>query len=387
MKRVFILFFWLCLLTAAAQTLELHFIDVGQGDAVFIRAPGGQGVLYDGGRRTKVVLEYLQAIGVTRVDLIVASHPDADHIAGLIAVVSAYRPRLFMDNGLPHTTQTYFDLLNVVEAAGSQLLEPNRRRIALGDVIIEVLPPPGIAGMGNNDNSVGLVIEYGDFRAALTGDAEAPEFAWWLDNVPELLSEVDVYKSSHHGSRNGDGPANLIRFRPQTVLIGVGEGNSYNHPTDRALRLYRAIGADIYRTDLNGTVVIEAWADGSYTVTPERGEAFVPVPATEVKLERDPEQRLEVTCILYNPEGRDAGRETVTVTALDDVDTTGWYLEDERGGRLELPATTLAFTDTLSVTAPGTLWNNSGDTASLFDPAGELVSVFSYGGGGRLACR
>ena len=93
--------------TPSSPALELHFLDVGQGDSVFIKAPSGQGVLYDGGRRSQAPLAYLQARGVTRVDLVIASHQDADHIAGLAAVVDFYRPKFFLDNGIPHTTQTY----------------------------------------------------------------------------------------------------------------------------------------------------------------------------------------------------------------------------------------------------------------------------------------
>ena len=250
--------------------LELHFIDVGQGDSVFIRAPSGQGVLYDGGRKSQVPLDYLRSLGVTQVDLVVASHQDADHIAGLAAVVDYYKPRFFLDNGIPHTTQTYFDLLDAVQRAGSQLLEPAARRITLGEVTLQVIPPPGDASLGNNDNSVGLVVEYSDFSAALTGDAERPEMNWWVEHVPELLSTVDVYKSAHHGSENGDSPLSMSTFKPETVVIGVGEGNSYGHPSASALRLYQAIGAQVYRTDLQGTVVVRASRDGSYTVTTEK---------------------------------------------------------------------------------------------------------------------
>ena len=254
----------------SSQDFELHFIDVGQGDSVFIKAPTGQGVLYDGGRRSQAPLAYLQARGVTQVDLVIASHQDADHIAGLAAVVDYYRPKFFLDNGIPHTTQTYFDLLDAVQRAGSQLLEPTARRITLGDVTLQVIPPPGDASLGNNDNSLGLIVEYGSFKAALTGDAERAEMNWWVENVPDLLSPVDVYKASHHGSENGDSPLSMSTFKPKAVIIGVGLANSYGHPSERALRLYQTIGAEVYRTDLQGTVVVHAAKDGSYSVTTER---------------------------------------------------------------------------------------------------------------------
>ena len=260
-----------------SQDLEIHFIDVGQGDSVFIRAPSGQGVLYDGGRRSQVPLDYLRSLGITQVDLVIASHQDADHIAGLAAVVDYYLPEYFLDNSIPHTTQTYFDLLATVEKAGSQVLGPSARRITLGEVVLQILPPPGVESLGNNDNSVGVVLEYGAFKAALTGDAERAEMNWWVEHVPDLLAPVDVYKAAHHGSENGDSPLSMSTFKPTAVVIGVGLDNTYGHPTERALRLYQAIGAQVYRTDLQGTVIVHASQDGSYTVTTERQ---VPLPAS-----------------------------------------------------------------------------------------------------------
>ena len=265
----------------ASAQLELHFIDVGQGDSVLIRSPSGQSVLYDGGKSRGVPLEYLQRLGVESLDLVVASHADADHIGGLAAVVRAYRPRFFMDNGLLHNTQTYADLLLAVQEAGSQVIEKTARRIGLGDAELQVVPPPVDSALDSNNNSVGLVVSYGDFRAALTGDAEAPEFAWWQANVPELLVPVQVYKSAHHGSTNGDNAASMAAFKPESIVISVGEGNSYGHPEPETLVLYESAGADVYRTDESGTVVITATADGRYAVAAQPSAAPGFVPAAE----------------------------------------------------------------------------------------------------------
>jgi competence protein ComEC len=253
-----------------ADELEIHFIDVGQGDAVLLRSPTGQNVLYDGGRGRWRALEYLQAIGVDSLDLVIASHADADHIAGLIEVVLFYQPTYFMDNEIVHTTLTYENLLLAVERVGSILLEPTAQRITLGSVILQVLPPPGIRSWGNNENSVGLVVEYGDFRLGLTGDMEHRQFAWWSENHPELLVPVQVYKSSHHGSPNGDSPAVMAAFQPEVVVISVGEGNSFGHPAPQILELYYGVGAAVFRTDLQGSVIVRASEDGAYTISTTR---------------------------------------------------------------------------------------------------------------------
>ncbi len=250
----------------SSERLTLTFIDVGQGDAVLIRSPSGQNVLYDGGRPTEAVLAYLQSVGVTSLELVIASHADADHIGGLEAVVRAYQPRLFMDNGLPHDTQTYRGLLRAVQGAGSQLVPPTARRIGLGDASLQVIPPPDDPGLGSNDHSVGIIVTYGKFRAALTGDAEEPELAWWSGNVPELLEPVTVYKAAHHGSPNGDSQESMATFKPETVVISVGRDNAYGHPSAEALKLYKDAGAEVYRTDQSGTISISAAQGGNYQV-------------------------------------------------------------------------------------------------------------------------
>lgn len=255
-----------CSTPVQGQSLEIHFIDVGQGDSVLVRSPSGQNVLYDGGRRDDDALNYLQSVGVTSLDLVIASHADADHIGGLEEVVRYYRPRFFMDNGIPYTTQTYFGLLEAVREAGSQVIPPTARRIGLGAASLQVIPPPGDAGLGNNDNSVGAVISYGDFDVALTGDAEEAEFDWWLANVAELLNPVEVYKSSHHGSPNGDSSESVRAFSPEAVVISVGLDNSYGHPAQSALDLYAGVGAQVYRTDLQGTIIVTGQDGGSFTV-------------------------------------------------------------------------------------------------------------------------
>ena len=251
---------------APSGGLELHFIDIGQGDSILIRSPSGQNVLIDGGRKDDDALEYLRSVGVTSLELVIASHADADHIGGLEEVVRAYEPSFFMDNGISHDTATYRELLEAVRDAGSQLVSPTERRIGLGDASLQVIPPPGDESIGNNDNSVGVVVSYGKFDAALTGDAEQLEFSWWQENVPNLLREVEVYKAAHHGSPNGDSSESMTAFSPETVVITVGADNDYGHPSGTALELYDEAGATVYRTDKSGTVIVTASANGDYTV-------------------------------------------------------------------------------------------------------------------------
>jgi beta-lactamase superfamily II metal-dependent hydrolase len=225
-------------------------------------------------------LENLERLGADSLEIVIASHAHADHIGGLASAVRALPPRYFIDNGLSHTTQTYARLLEAVVASGTQLLEPAARTLRLDDVVLHLLPPPGDPRLGHNDNSIGVVVEYGMFRAFLGGDAEGHLWDWWLGNYRSLLPPVQVHKASHHGSRNGDTVEAMMRLTPEVVVIGVGERNTYGHPHSEALELYAEIGAAVYRTDLHGTVTITVDAEGRFTVSVERmeenGAVFTP---------------------------------------------------------------------------------------------------------------
>lgn len=120
---------------AEGDGAQVVFLDVGQGDATFIRAPGGQTALIDGGRGQARLEQLLEELGMRPgdpIDVMIASHADFDHIGGLVGAAETFPPRNFMDNSVPHDTQAYANLLEAVDVAGSRLLEPIRRRISLG---------------------------------------------------------------------------------------------------------------------------------------------------------------------------------------------------------------------------------------------------------------
>lgn len=253
-----------------AGQLTVRFLDVGQGDAILVRSPEGKTMLYDGGRSAERMREHLETYGVDKLDLMVASHADADHIAGLVPAAEKAKPRLFINNGIAGTTQTWGRLVAALEEVGTPFQKANKQVINLGSVKVRVIAPPPGMGEGQNENSVGVRIEFGDFRALLTGDSEKPETeAWLAAGRPEIQGPFQLYKSIHHGAANGDHPAWLAAVRPENVVIGVGE-NNYGHPTASTLDLYRENGVRVYRTDRQGTVTFTAGADGTYTVTTDR---------------------------------------------------------------------------------------------------------------------
>jgi competence protein ComEC len=248
----------------AAPGVELHFFDVGKGDAVLIRSPDGRSVLYDGGRGDRPLLPLLGRAGVKSLELVIASHNHSDHVGGLAEVIRHYRPLYVMDNGLPLTTRRYERFVSAAAEAGATLLEPSPRTLDIGGMRLHVLPPPGILEWGQNDNSIGIVVELGEFRASLLGDSEPAQQDWWLKNHGNSLGQVTVHKGSHHGSRKGDTPAMMRRLRPSVVVVGVERGGRYPHA--EVVGLYRSIGATLYRTGYDGTIVITGDQTGAFTV-------------------------------------------------------------------------------------------------------------------------
>ncbi|MPY68241.1 MBL fold metallo-hydrolase [Deinococcus sp. SDU3-2] len=266
-------------LTEAAP-LTLRFLDVGQGDAILITSPEGKSVLYDGGRSEPRMQTLLRQYGVQSLDLVAASHGDADHITGLIPAVTLYKPRFFLNNGIAAMTQTWQKLITATQKAGTQGLLARDQVINLGSVKLTVLAPPsGMPKNQQNLNSVGLLVQYGTFRALLTGDSEKEQTAAWLRKYPaSTLGPVDVYKSIHHGAANGDTAAWLAAVKPKNVVVSVGP-NNYGHPTASALNLYQRAGATVYRTDQQGTVTVTVQPGGKYAITTERQGTVRPAPA------------------------------------------------------------------------------------------------------------
>ncbi len=247
--------------------LEIRFLDVGQGDAVLLRE-GGRTVLIDAGPADRVVAR-LRELRVDSIDLMIASHNHADHIGGMDAVLDSFPVLAFLDNGHPTTTRIQERVLERVEAEEATYLQAAPRTISLGAARLRVLSTPReVEGDEQNNRSIPVVVEYGSFRALLTGDSE-------LELLNALLAsssppDVDVMKAPHHGSRNGVTPAWLARTRPEVVVISAGEGNAYGHPHEAALRYYCAGRRKVYRTDLQGEVVVEVRLDGTYEVRTER---------------------------------------------------------------------------------------------------------------------
>ncbi len=282
---------------AHSQTLELRFLDVGQGDAALIVTPEGKKVLVDAGPGASPVVPYLRSHRYDTLDLVVASHGHSDHIGAMAGVLAATVVRFYLDNGIPHTTATYQRTMQAVEASGAQYLQATARTITVGSARLRVLPPPP-RQVDQNNGSVGILLEYGEFRALLTGDSEQYELQYWLQH--ESIPQATVVKVAHHGSPNGTTASWIEATRPQVAVISVGAGNSYGHPSPQVIAQWQRAGARVYRTDQDGTVIVMAGRDGSYVVLnertgPARPARAAPAPAPSAR-ESDSTQQARACC-------------------------------------------------------------------------------------------
>ena len=247
--------------TGAAQagTLTVTWLDVGQGDAAVIQC-GGQAMLIDGGKpeKSSYIYAWLQQHDLRYLDVIVATHVDADHIGGLsgalnyASVGTAYCP---VTTG---TTETFQSFVKYLAQRGKQITVPTAgETFALGGAQVQILGPLRRAE-DSNDNSIVLKVSFGATSFLFTGDAERAEEQDLLNAGVNLQSTV--LKVGHHGSDTSTSYPFLRAVAPQYAVISVGTGNSYGHPTEAVLSRLRDAGVTTFRTDMQGEIT--AVSDG-----------------------------------------------------------------------------------------------------------------------------
>jgi len=265
---------------ARAGTLTVEMLDVGQGDSILITSPGGKHVLIDAGVKEADVVGQLRQRGIAGLNLVVATHPHADHIGGMANVVSALPIKLYTDNGLPHTTATYVTLMQLVESKGITYRPALRgQSYSLDDGIkLEVLFPDGRPLSDTrsdlNSNSVVLRLIHGDSCFLFVGDSEDPTEQALLQDGME---PCDVLKVAHHGSNHSTSAAWLRAVKPSIALISVGVGNRYGHPGEETMARLASADVQVYRTDLLGTLVVED--DGKHITVRGMGKESGEAPA------------------------------------------------------------------------------------------------------------
>jgi competence protein ComEC len=255
---------WLALRGLPDGRLHVYFLDVGQGDAILVQAPDGRQILVDGGPSPTALLNELGDVlpfWDRSLDLVVLTHPDGDHITGLIPLLDRYRVGQVLDVPQSDTAPEAVPWLEGLAALGvPRTLAQRGMRLPVGDVQVLVLHPGPAQLMGtasdDNNNAVVLRLDYGQTSFILTGDAESEAEADMI--AAGLPLRADVLKVGHHGSNGASSLALIAAVAPRLAVIPVGAENTFGHPHPAVLE--RLKGVEVLRTDQNGR--IEVVSDG-----------------------------------------------------------------------------------------------------------------------------
>jgi len=260
--------------STSGQQIKVHFIDVGQADSIYIQLPDHNDILIDGGNvgDGQTVINYLKSQGVDDIELMIATHPHEDHIGGLPAVMGAFKVDEIIDSGEPATTKIYSTYSASAKAEGCTWIADNYQNFTYGQDTFQILT-------GNqtwqevNDYSVVSRLDCGNIEFLFEGDAETP-----VENILTGEISANILKVGHHGSTSSSSASFLSRVKPQVAVISVGTGNTYGHPAAVTLTKLQTAGATIYRTDLNGNIVVTT--DGNtYTISTDKN---MPVTAATI---------------------------------------------------------------------------------------------------------
>jgi len=268
----------------SGDELSIHVLDVGQGDAILIVAPGGKTALVDASvpGSGKKILAAMGRYNIAQIDLFIATHAHADHIGAADEVIKATTVKTVLDSKVPNTTKNYEDFLEAIEKRGAQYVgaEPGQTFDLGGGAVISVLAPlqplftkDQLRSGGNepNANSVVTRLDYGDFSILLTGDAEAQTEGRMAEQGARL--EAKVLKVGHHGSKYASSEEFLRQGKFKDAIISCGTDNRYGHPSQEVLDRLRARNIKVYRTDLQGEITIKTRGRDDYQITAEREAA------------------------------------------------------------------------------------------------------------------
>ncbi len=243
--------------SSSNEQLTVHFIDVGQGDSILLDL-GEVEVLIDGGDRSPGVVPYLNNFIDGALEVMVATHPHADHIGSLIEVLKNFEVAEIWHNGEYNTSVTYSDFIIAVNTEGAVVHDNTKRGdvITAGELSFNVLNPLTLDGSTNN-NSIVLSLSYGDIDFLFMGDAEQEaEADMLLSSIVPVPENVEILKVGHHGSRTASSELFLEYVDPETAIYMAGEGNSYYHPHAETIQALNNLNVDIYGTDKFGNIVV-----------------------------------------------------------------------------------------------------------------------------------
>ena len=358
--------------------MKVHFLSVGQGDSILVQSPNGKNLLVDGGTKAagKDVVTYLRTHGVEKLDYVVATHPDADHIGGLHSVLNSITIKNFVDSGKVHTSRTYEEMLQLILDKNIPFIVPERGdTIPLDEELDITVIHVGDEADDNNEASIVLKLSYGEVSFLLMGDADIRVEKEILDKTNV---DATVLKAGHHGSNTSSSEAFIEAVNPKVTILSYGKDNSYGHPHAEVKSRLERISSQIYATAEVGNIVVET--DGvDYSVLTNGN-----VGPTEIA---DP------VAVGLNISSKDLRGEIVGITnsGSTTVSLKDWQLVSVVGNQtFNFPNINLQAGKTIYVTSgpeakegsgylkwtTGQMWRNDGDAATLLNNKGEIVSEF-----------
>ncbi|MDO8523272.1 MAG: MBL fold metallo-hydrolase [bacterium] len=245
---------------AAEPDLSVYFFDVGQGDSEFISAKDGTQILIDGGPNTKVLSELGRVMPYydNSIDLVILTHQHADHVTGLIDVLNRYKIGMVIESGADYNTAEYHEFERIIKAKNIKkiIIDSPVEMYFYGGAVLKFLYPErsydGEVLKNVHDATVVGELNFEDKKILFMGDAEKNIEARLV--YEDAVGDIDVLKVGHHGSKTSSNTFFLEATKPEYAIISVGAKNRYGHPTQQTLSNLEAIGAKIFRTDLDGTI-------------------------------------------------------------------------------------------------------------------------------------
>src|SRR5690554_2656060 len=242
---------------SSAENLQIHYIDVGQGDSILIQIPGPHSMLIDAGEQTSGsdVVSYIQNQNIDKLDIVIGTHPHADHIGGLISVLEEIKVEKVIDSGRVHTSKTYENYLTLIDQKNIQFeLGRAGQTFKLGDAQFQILHPDHV-NYDLNNCSVVILMQYEDVKFLFTGDAEEAAETSILSSFDNINAQI--LKVGHHGSRTSTTSSFLSAITPKIAIIMCGENNRYGHPHNETISKIKQENIKIYRTDIHGNIIID----------------------------------------------------------------------------------------------------------------------------------
>lgn len=244
--------------TSKLSELKVHYIDVGQADSTLLQFPAeGEDftILIDAGNwNGNEVVNYLHSQNVSKIDIAIGTHPDADHIGQFDKVLNTFDVGEIWLSGNTNPSQTFQRMLSSIESNGADYYEPRMgETFEIGPLKIDVLYPKEISEK-DNEESISLKLTYGEVRFVFTGDASKDHELKMLQSGFNL--QADILQLGHHGSKTSTHPTFLSEVKPKVAIYSAGLDNSYGHPHAEVVNLIQSKGIDLYGTDVHGTIIV-----------------------------------------------------------------------------------------------------------------------------------